>query len=182
MRPHDPEFFFNGRNYGYFVHPINETGSNERCVEVPISVPHAVGKVFEFGNVLTQYGFGWHPVLDLKDGSIREDIRTWTPTEEYDVCISISTLEHVGEGTQYIERDLKLALAKLKSCCKRLFATIPLGYSNTAVEVCEQAFSDKWYMKRTAGRRWVQVEEKPLNCAYGSPFGAANGLLIGGWS
>lgn len=175
-----PEFDFNGQSYGYFIHPINDTGSNERCVEVPISVPHAKGKVLEFGNVLAQYGFGGHPCIDMTNGSIKEDIRTWTPDDEYDVCISISTLEHVSEGTQRVELDLDQVLTKLKGCCKKMFATIPLGYSNQAVDVCERHFKDKWYMRRTSPRVWTQVSER-FDCAYGKPFQSANGLLVGGW-
>lgn len=173
------EFEFNGVKYGYFVHPINSTGSNERCVEVPVSVPHRCENMIEFGNVLTQYGFGGHPVLDMKDGTIKENILTWQPEQEYDCCISISTLEHVGEGRHCQEENLRAALKKLRGCCKKLFATIPMGYSFMVDDVCRELFDQKWFMRRVGPMSWVQCDD--FKGSYGSPFQSGNALLIGGW-
>lgn len=181
MIEQQPSFTFRGHEYAYFVHKINETGSNERCVEIPISLPYADRNMdmLEFGDVLTQYGYGGHPVIDLKTGNIREDIREWSPPQIYGLCVSISTLEHVGEGTPHVERDLRAVLIKLRSCCQRLFATIPLGYSKLADSICKEHFNQRWYMQRIGKRHWVECEE--IEGSYNKPFQFGNSLLIGGW-
>lgn len=181
MNAQRPSFTFRGRQYAYFNHAINETWTNERCVEIPISLPYADKNtdMLEFGDVLTQYGYGGHPVIDLKTGNIREDIRTWVPEQDYGLCVSISTLEHVGEKTEHNESDLRATLAKLRRCCKRLWATIPLGYNTIADAVCKEIFDQRWYMKRIGPQVWEECGE--IAGVYGKPYKSGNALLIGGW-
>ncbi|MBN1677269.1 MAG: hypothetical protein JW880_01895, partial [Candidatus Thermoplasmatota archaeon] len=97
------EFSLQGTKYRYFIHRHNTTWKNERCVEIPIVrkiLDEYQGKtVLEVGNVLSHYFAVGHDVVDKYEASpgvVNQDVVDFRPGREYDLIVSISTMEHVG--------------------------------------------------------------------------------------
>jgi len=137
-------FRFLGKQYEYFSHPYNRARDNMRTLEVPIirrilyQQPVAA-RILEIGNVLSHYlPLGSVPtwdVLDLQEGPIHKDLRTWEAKQRYDLIVSISTLEHIGFGkfddtlgaTDYSAIILKIRSLLAKG--GKAYITIPTGYN-----------------------------------------------------
>lgn len=132
------KFVFNGKKYRYFYHPHNTTWRNERKVEIPIIralLEQNQGKrILEVGRVLPHYFPISHDVLDKYEkgrGVINEDVVSFTPSQKYDLIVSISTLEHVGWGETPKEPEKAIrAIENLKKCLNpggKIVFTVPLG-------------------------------------------------------
>ncbi len=188
------QFVLLGQPYNYFCHWYNTTFSNERAVEMAITlvllnVPKGK-KILEVGNVLSHYMHIEHDVVDKyekADDVINEDILDYSPTQLYDLIISISTLEHVGFDEIPCE-PLKIVkvLTRLRSLLSskgNLFATIPIGYNpnlNTLIDK-EELFDKQYFMERVSqSNEWVETtKEKALKRVFDRPFPFANAILIG---
>src|SRR4030095_16178990 len=114
-------FELSGRCFAYQVSDYNSTTICERAVEVPVglallaqatdgecSVPY--GTSLEVGAVLPHYRAGWpvdgHTVIDLHEeypGVINADVLTWEPLHQFDLIISISTLDHLHDLEELID-------------------------------------------------------------------------------
>ena len=187
-------FIFRSQSYNYFCHWYNTTFSNERSVEVSIALKtlevHSGKKIFEVGNVLSHYFHIDHDVVDKYekgDNVINRDIIEYSPIQQYDLIISISTLEHMGfdEIPQEPFKIVKVLehLRSLLSSEGNLFATIPIGYNsnlNTLIDD-EKLFDKQYFLERISkSNLWVETtKQKALKRSFDSPFPFANAILVG---
>lgn len=191
-----PTFEFRGKHYKYFYHRYNRTWLNERMVEVPLAADlirrYSGKRVLEVGNVLAHYFPRVHDALDKYEkgaGVINEDAATFRPAAKYDLIVSISTLEHVGyDEEEKDEKKIITAIKNLRDNCLKdgglFFVTMPLGY-NPAVDrfLAEKVLplGEIAFLKRTSAKdRWREAGYGEVkNAKYGSPYEAANAILIG---
>ena len=98
-------FHFKGTHFAYHNHPYNATGMNERTVEIQLGFyyleKYAGKRILEIGDVMSNYLIS--PVerdivdkYETADNIIKMDILNYEPTEKYDLILSISTFEHIG--------------------------------------------------------------------------------------
>jgi hypothetical protein len=187
-------FDFAGGTYRYHVAAANQTWKNERAVELPI-IYRAVqaiepSRIIEVGNVLHHYFPVSHVVVDKYEQhhsvTFREDVVRFQPPQEYDLVVSISTLEHVG----YSEPPLDLtkfrqgldAIARWLAPAGRAIVTVPMGY-NPAVDAYlddpDSATEIRFLRRITRDNLWEETDFKTAASArYGTPFFAANAVAV----
>lgn len=128
-------FIFKGKSYQYFNHKYNNTWTNDRAVEIPLSFEaiKTHKKILEVGNVLSHYKKFKHDTVDLYEkakGVINEDIRTFKTDKKYDLIISISTFEHIDETEGYGEKGILDAFENIRNLLTpngTFFITFPIG-------------------------------------------------------
>ena len=188
-------FTFSDKTLPLFYHRYNMTWANERAVEVPIAreylSQHTGQRVLEVGNVLSHYGEVDHVVLDKFErdkGVVNEDILEYSPAEQFDLILSISTFEHIGfddeadgDSGEKIRRAITACRALLADA-GRLVLTVPLGY-NPALDAMiadDHLQSDRaFFIRRTGRLQWEPTTaEVALDCRYGSPFPYANAVMV----
>jgi len=189
------KFEFNGKKYRYWIHPYNYSWETERRVEIPIFlnlVKEFKGKnILEVGNVLSHYVNFKHDIVDKYEkakGVINKDVVDFKPKKEYDLIISISTLEHVGwDDIPQDKKKASLAIKNLKKLLKpkgTMVVTIPIGhnlYLDDLIKKKNTLFSEQYFLKRISkNNKWIEMEKKDIqNAKYGSPFPYANVVFIG---
>jgi hypothetical protein len=189
-------FHFQGQKYQYFYGFRNCTWYNERAVEVSI-LREAVRlykgkKILEVGNVLSQYFPINHDILDkyeTRKDVIREDIVDFKPKGKYDLIVSVSTLEHVGfDEVPRDDSKIPRALEHMKNMIEpnggKIIVTLPLGQNPVLDKLLREGnlpFTEQYYLKRISqDNQWKEVSwEDVKDVKYGSPFFAANALIIG---
>ncbi len=189
------EFEFDGKSLPLFYHRYNMTWANERAVEVPIATEFlrrfAGKRVLEVGNVLSHYGDVDHTILDKYErgtGILNQDIADYSPAEQFDLVLSISTFEHIGFDDE-TDGDSGEKIAQAIATCRGLLATtgqlvltLPLGYNPALDRMIaeEQLGSDRaTFLKRTGRLAWQAVDvDTALACRYRSPFPYANAVMV----
>jgi hypothetical protein len=166
-------FDFNGKSYPYYVNYYNDTRHNERAVEIALAInaieKYQFGRILEVGDVLPNYVDFKHDIVDKYDkgeNTIHEDILYYTPSEKYDLIISVSTFEHVGwdMGEGRGSGKIKLALEHTKTLLKpggMMMVTLPLGYNDELDEALKKndlQFDNLYCMGRDNYNNWSQVE------------------------
>lgn len=190
-----PRFFeYDGNSCRYFEHPYNRTWLNERAVEIPIvreeMKKHAPHEVLEIGNVTPHYFRFGHTVVDKYEKgkrTLQEDVVNLNMGRAYALIISVSTIEHVGwDETPRTEGKHREALAVLRRHLApggTLLVTFPLGYNPSLDEdlyAGRLGFDRALYFKRLTLETWRQASlEEIRDLKYGSPFRAANALVVG---
>ncbi len=188
-------FTFRGNSYRYFWHRYNATWRNERAVEIPVARSFLAGipaeNVLEIGNVLSHYGPVSHQVVDKyerAEGVVNADVCDFKPDRNYELILSISTLEHVGwdEEPRDPAKVLKAFdnLRALLAPAGRLMVTIPLGYNPPLDQMINEgkiSFTDKVYLKRDQTRNmWREVRSEDVRHPhYDRQASAAHELLVG---
>lgn len=192
----DERFVLFGEAIPYAYHLYSQTWRNERSIE--IAVAHhflrqgPVGRMLEVGNVMGHFGYLGHDVIDRYEkveGVINADIIGYQPEDVYDTVVSISTLEHVRFDEEHLKdpHGSSMALDSLRATVApggRLLVTVPFGYN---LGLDEDIRSGRFAFEKQACFRRVNREgdwrevtlDEGLNCRYGSPFEAANGILVG---
>lgn len=132
-------FTFRGDSYDYEVSRHNTTWLNERAVEVPIArkfIDATPGSMLELGNVLHNYGYSGHVVVDKYEpgeGVLNIDVVDYEPEQRFAAIACISTLEHVGRDEEPRHDEKALAgLSRLRSLLRpegRLLLTVPIGHN-----------------------------------------------------
>ena len=166
-------FIFNGKTYYYFCHKYNTTWRNERAIEVPIiwdivrEYSRNGKRVLEVGNVLSHYFPIFHDVVDkyeVAKGVINQDVVDFKPAQRYDLIVSISTLEHVGQDEELKEHGKVLkAFENLKQCLNprgKIIVTLPLGYNPYLDELLRKGkikFTEQYYLKKNRSK-WKEVD------------------------
>lgn len=165
-------FRFNGLEYPYFFHPYNLAWRNERTVEIPIIsaiVGECNGEVLEVGNVMSHYLETHHDIIDRYEsepGVTNQDVTSFNPEKEYELIVSISTLEHIG-WTEHPRDPEKgaMAIAHLQSLLApggRLIATIPVGLNeelDRRIEQGEIRFTELKALGRISHRNeWEEID------------------------
>ncbi len=189
------EFEFEDKSLPLLYHRYNMTWANERAVEVPIVAEFlrrfAGKRVLEVGNVTPYYLDTSHTVLDKYERGlsiINEDIADYSPTERFDLILSVSTFEHIGYDDE-ASGDSGEKIVQAIGTCRELLAsdgqlvlTLPLGYNPALDRMIAdgQLGSDRAiFLKRTGRLAWQTVDaEAALACEYGRPFPYANAVLI----
>lgn len=186
---------FAGAEIPYAYHLYSQTWRNERCLEVAIAnhflTENRPGRMLEIGNVLSHFGFVDHEIVDKYEqvpGVRNADILTLDEPGGFDTVVSISTLEHVlFDEAEKDPRGASRALESLRRTVApggRLLVTVPIGYNPGLDEdirsgrffLPEQTF----YQRVSAAGDWVEVSaEQALRCSYGTPYEAANAVLVG---
>ena len=172
-RKRRPETFgFGGREYRYFFHPYNLAWRNERTVEIPIvsaMLRECSGETLEVGNVLSHYLETHHDVLDryeVSPGVTNQDVTDFDPGKEYELIISVSTLEHIGwdECPRNPDKAAR-AISHLKSLLAptgTLIATIPVGLNpelDREIKRGEIRFTELRALRRVSHRNeWEEID------------------------
>lgn len=192
----DERFTFFGEDLPYAYHLYSQTWRNERMIEIAVAHhflrARPTGRMLEVGNVMGHFGYVGHDVIDRYEnveGILNEDIIGFRTENPYDTVVSISTLEHVRFDEEHLKdpHGSSLALESLRSTVApggRLLVTVPFGYNKGLDEdIRSGRFSlerQAYYRRETREGDWREVSlEEGLNCRYGTPFEAANGILVG---
>jgi len=155
-------FVYRGEAHKYFHHWKVTTFLNERAIEIPIVIGEIQKSrpqtLLEIGNVLSHYTNLSHTVVDkyeVAEGVVNIDVVDFDPVTEFDMIVSISTLEHVGwdEIPKEKEKTLKALnnLERLLNRDGRLICTFPWGYNLYLDKLLEDnrlPFSQLLYFKR----------------------------------
>ena len=193
-RPHS--FRFGNQSLLYFRHSYNWTWMNERCVEIPIA-RHAISgvsseRILEVGNVISHYSEGvTHEVVDRYERAGARvknvDAIQFHPSRDYELIVSISTLEHVGwdETPRNPAKawDTLLHLRSLLAPGGTLLVTIPAGYHPELAGQLNRFGNDlgtvRGLHRRSAANEWVECDPSEATAqAFGKPYPFANALLI----
>lgn len=169
-------FTFQGRKYRYFYHKYNRTWMNGRAVEIPVLwdfVKRCEGSVLELGNVLSHYFAVKHDILDKyeqSEGVINEDVVDFRPQKQYDLIISISTLEHIGwdETPRELTKVIRAVdnLISLLAPEGQFIATVPIGYNPELDRLLREGkvkYTKRDFMKQVSKKniwaeaRWGEV-------------------------
>ena len=187
------KFGLDGKEYGYLYRLYNTTWKNEREVELSIILElvekNRGKKILEVGNVLSHYVTISHDVIDkyeLGEGIVNEDAATYAPGAEYDLIVSISTLEHVGwDEEPKAPEKVALAIGNLKKALApggMLAATVPLGHNAELDRIIGEGktFDKALFMKRVSqDNQWAQATwEEVKGAKYGEPFFGANAIAL----
>lgn len=174
-------FTFMGDRHAYRFHPYLWSWLGERAVEVPIAqalVDRNAGKrILEVGNVLSHFSPQRHLVVDKYEnapGVVNRDVLALDDLGEFDLIVTISTIEHVGRDEE--PRDASKApealrrLQRLLAPGGTLLVTIPIGYHDEldmAVQQGELGFTRTSAMQRTGQTRWREVLPEQV---WGTPY------------
>lgn len=188
-------FVFQNRTYTYFCHWYNTTWANERDIEIPIVMDvvkeNSKKKILEVGNVLSHYFHFNHDILDKYEkskGVINQDIVDFQSPEEYDLIVSISTLEHVGfDETPKDSTKIMRAIENLKRMLApkgKIIVTFPLGYNDemdTMLRNGKIEFTNQIYLKKISkDNTWKEVDSKDLqDIKYNKFLQSAKGIVVG---
>ena len=185
-----------GETYDYFRHLYNVTWLNERRVEIPIM--RAVlargldARILEIGNVLSHYDESFrHPVVDRyerpkRENAYAEDAETFTHGSPYDLIVSISTFEHIGQDElprddEKIGRTM-LHVRELLSPHGELVFTAPIGYSQPLDRLVDEGdgFAERLCLRRiNAGNEWVEADWSDVRgTAFHHPYPFANAIVV----
>ena len=187
-RPWNKTFTCFGINFEYVVTP--RSFDNERSVEIPVVqsfIKHTTGKsVLEIGNVLFNYQQPPAEVVDKfekRPWVINQDIVDFSPGKQYDLIVSISTIEHVGLDEPVKESNKCVrALKKIKNLLApdgQAIIAIPIGYNidlDNFVTGNQEFFDKLAFLKRTSySNKWVETEmEDAISRKYSERFPYAN--------
>jgi hypothetical protein len=190
-------FELDGRTYRYHWGRYHTTWRTERAVELPVVWDavraHPPSRVLEVGNVLAHYYPVRHAVVDKyerADGVINRDVVDLRPERDYDLIVSISTLEHVGFDEPQGDRDpekILRAVDALSACLSprgRMLVTLPFGYNPHLDRLLDQGglpLTRCSCMRRVSSdNRWAQAAWDEVRGAdYDRPYRCANALVIG---
>ncbi|MGH8002641.1 MAG: hypothetical protein ACREPR_25220 [Brasilonema sp.] len=140
-------FTWNGKSLRYNRIPYNNTA--ERAIEIPIirdflSKSKVGEKLLEVGNVLCNYENEYNKIsrtvvdkYEVAAGVLNIDLMDVSDLDKYDLIVSISTIEHIGQNWDNfecsIERDLEASLKAivkiytLLNLAGRAIITVPFG-------------------------------------------------------
>ena len=186
---------FQGAELELFYHRYNMTWACERCAEIPIGKFYLEQfrdrRILEVGNVLSHYFPRLHDVLDKFEkgnGIINQDIVDFTPSERYDLVLSISTFEHIGFDDEATVPSAQKIPAALTACRKllatdgKLVITVPIGYNpqlDRLIREQELGTKKECYFERTAFSIWRETSRsEALARQYRQPFPYANAILV----
>ncbi len=168
--------------------------SCERTVELPFAMrfieEHAHDRFLEVGNVISHYFNFDHTVIDKYEISpevINEDVMDHTPPTDYQLIISISTVEHIGLDEE-IKDDTKCirTIERLKTWLEPsgiMLITVPIG-TNPVIDrmILDNTvrFTDRVFLKRKSVlNNWVETNvTNALHATYNLNFPFANAVAF----
>jgi SAM-dependent methyltransferase len=188
------EFRLGDETYHYALYAYNLTWSNERAVELPVVrrlVERNPGRILEVGNVLSHYYEVRHVVVDKYErarGVLNCDVVDYSPSERFDLIVSISTLEHVGFDEHPSDPDKPRRaiehLRRLLAPGGLLCVTIPAGY-NPDLDHTIREGRVAWtrvraLRRREDGRTWGEAPwADVMSLPWRAQWLGASGVLFG---
>jgi SAM-dependent methyltransferase len=171
-----------GRRYPYLFDRYKWSWLTERAVEVPLvravlkRRPEA--RVLEVGHVLGHYGAHDHLVVDRYEqapGVLNRDVLELADLGEFDVVVSISTIEHVGWDEDPRDPDQAAralhGLEQLLAPGGRLVVTVPVGYHaelDRALMSGAFRFASTHALRREKlGPHWLEADADDV---WGTPY------------
>jgi cyclopropane fatty-acyl-phospholipid synthase-like methyltransferase len=148
-------------------------------------------KVLEVGNVLSNYYYVNHDILDkyeIANRVINQDIIDLKKPNYYDLIVSISTLEHVGwDEDPRVPEKIITALNNLQDLLApggKIVVTLPLGYNTYMDKLLKEgkiSFTERYCLNRISkDNRWREVKWDDIRePKFNFPFPFANLLVIG---
>jgi len=166
----------------FTIRGYNDPWANERMIEIPLArwfIKKHDHKITEVGAVTPYYDKITHEVLDPYDpwpGCIKKGVND--STYEGQNVLSISTIEHVGHGEFYQEKNPKEAqnaLEKIRKASSYL-VTWPAKHHIELDDYVSGA-ADLVMLRRMAFQNWAVIKTL-ADVRYGSPWSCGNGLYI----
>jgi hypothetical protein len=164
----------------------NNPDNNERKVELPLAfwfINNYGDDLIELGEVTDFYIDAKHPVYDLvkeREHTTQMDISDVDYTGKN--VVSISTIEHVGNGdyNHKVDPDKALALLnKIFAGAKNYLITFPAGFNRQLEKTIVENNIKHLIMIRDVDNRWTQVDDKEMkDYDYSKPYGAGNAVVI----
>jgi hypothetical protein len=164
----------------------NSPHSNERKVELPIVfwfVEKYKDNLIELGEVSCFYRDANHPIYDL-----RSEKPTTTVMDICDVdyegknVVSVSTIEHVGNGDYGYPKDPEKVLnllQKIMKQSKNYLLTFPVGFNRKLEKTITDQNMKYILLVRDEKNNWTQVHDKKFDeYEYNKPYGAGNAVAI----
>ncbi|MEI7626462.1 MAG: class I SAM-dependent methyltransferase [Actinomycetota bacterium] len=188
-------FTLSGIEFPYFYSWDNWTWLNERTVEIPIALAALAdnARVLEVGAVMPHYTAVNHRVIDKYEdgpGIEQADILDLHPDQQYDLVLSISTVEHVGwDETPRDPGKALLAIERLKDFVApggELLVTLPVGYHpplEAALQTNAETFTSVEALRCSRrSRTWSQVTpDSAAGVSYDFLTYSAAAVLICRW-
>jgi SAM-dependent methyltransferase len=189
-------FEFQGNNYHYLFHAYCPTWKNERSTVIPIvwkmiqSYRQQNKRVLEVGNTLSYVFNVDYDILDkyeIVEGVINEDAVDFNPPEQYDLIVSIFTLQLVGlnESLREPVKGLK-AMQNLKRHLApggRMVVVHALGHNHEMDKLLKNGtmqFNRQFYLKRISRYKWKETTwDDVKDSTYDYSVPTANGVVIG---
>jgi hypothetical protein len=147
-------------------------------------------EVLEVGNMLSYVFKADHDILDkyeVAEGVINEDAVDFDPPKQYDLIVSIFTLQVIGldEAPQEPAKGFRAMqnLKRLLAPSGRMIILHALGHNYEMDELLkngEMKFDKQFYLKRITDYKWKEAiwdDVKDLTYDYSTP--TANGVVIG---
>lgn len=189
-------FTFRGTPFAYFEHKYNCASINMRSVEVPIIRRYLADKrprKLEIGNVLSHYQTTTWPIIDIQEKGERVhnvDIMKFKPKEPFNLIVSISTLEHIGQG-KYAKRTAAVSLQRIVDHIRGMLApggvfvaTVPVGFNkmiDTGIRNDATGADHVWYMHRIEGNEWEMCDKETALSTTKGRWANAMAVLQVGW-
>jgi hypothetical protein len=189
-------FEFQGKIYHYLFDAYCPTWKNERAAMTPIvwdmiqRYRKQNKRVLEVGNMLSYVFEVDHDILDkyeIVEGVINEDVVDFNPSKQYDLIVSIFTLQVVGldESPREPTKGIRAMqnLKRLLSPGGRMVVLHVLGHNYEMDELLKKGsmqFDKQFYLKRTSQYKWKETtwdDVKDSTYDYSIPTG--NGVVIG---
>ena len=151
----------------------NSPNTNERRGELPLAfwfIENYNDDLIELGEVTDFYRDGKHPVYDLcksKENTIVMDILDVDYKGKN--VVSLSTIEHVGNGDYGYEKSDNKALDVLNKIikdAKNYLISFPIGYNRGLEKVIVDNDIDYIILKRDENNNWEQIDEKEIGRAH----------------
>jgi hypothetical protein len=175
----------------YFYHQYNNTGINERKIEVPLALKFleiVQDNCTEIGCVIPYYKTdSKHKVIDLYDEhpkALNIDALTYDYSGEN--CLSISTIEHFGEiyndpqnVGKYFDKDLGYkGLIKIIEKANKYLISFPLGLNRNLEQSVQNSDLQFFILNRDRSNNWSVDNTRSFNYEYASPFLFANAICV----
>lgn len=172
--------------YYYRKEGYNNPKITERTIELPLAdyfINRNKNNLIEIGAVSPYYFNISHKVVDLYDTHEKAvNIDAMNIDYTFMNVLSISTIEHVGNGDYKGEVSDKLAFELLLKIIKEsneYLLTIPLGYNKILDKKIEDNKISSIVLKRiNANNEWAITKDAFNTFEYGKPYSFANAICL----
>jgi hypothetical protein len=187
---------FRGKQYHYLFHSYCPSWRNERGPVLPIvweivKAYQAQGKrILEVGNVLSYVYPVNHDILDkyeIMDGIINDDVVNFHPYKQYDLIVSVFTIQWVGlKETPPDSLKFFRAISNLRRLLApggELVVIHSIGQNvemDNAIRNGTIKFSEQYCLKKIGGYVWKEATwDEIRNAQYDYSVPTPTGVLIG---
>lgn len=186
------EFTYRRKRLKYFL-KVNRYISGERIVEIAVVADLLKNRKFrnclEVGDTLSNYYKFPHDIIDKYErrrSVINADAYSYDFGKEYDIILSISTIEHIGHDE--LEKAPEKSILTIKHLIEflskdgLLMITVPLRYNDqidSFVKSNEMKFDIRFLQRVSFLNDWIEVsEERAFSKDYDFMHFRANSVAI----